>query len=262
MAHSVVSSESICPAECLLFSTKIAVNLLLSRIVNRVLVASKIVGSREHSVARLASARVDPVTTMRSRLATNKARSHTHIVVRAGNSKALCLAVTLPLVLLEQRRSLKSEGAAMVRACVGTAVSASADWPPTVDRCAHARSHTRTARAQSGRGRVVCLGNERILLGNLEASRHVRAHVVHLMTGLRRIVHGLWHHCFGELINEVVTLSWEQGEVVALIVLLRKLEYGILRRDSLRGLWLITASHLLLKLGLLLDLVLLTYALR
>jgi hypothetical protein len=105
MAHPVMPGQSIRAAERLLFGAKIASYLLLASVVNSVLMTSKVIGSGEDSVARLACARVDPITAMGSSLAVQESRCHAHI---ASRSKILCLAMTLTLVFLELCRSLES----------------------------------------------------------------------------------------------------------------------------------------------------------
>lgn len=104
MADTIMPSESICAAESLLISAEIASHLLLARIVDGILMPSEVVGPREDGVAGLAGARVDTVALVWSRLAVQQARSHTHGSADFGttlSSHAVCLPMTLPLVLLE-----------------------------------------------------------------------------------------------------------------------------------------------------------------
>lgn len=68
MAYPVMSGEGVCTAECLLFSADVTSHLLLSSVVDSILVAGKVVWPRENGVARLASAWVDSITTMRTSL--------------------------------------------------------------------------------------------------------------------------------------------------------------------------------------------------
>jgi len=105
MAHPVMSGQSIRATERLLFSAKIASHLLLASVVNSVLVTSEVIRSGEDSVARLACARVNPITAMGSSLAVQESRCHAHV---ANRSKILGLTMTLSLVFLKLCRSLES----------------------------------------------------------------------------------------------------------------------------------------------------------
>jgi hypothetical protein len=105
MAHPVMPGQSIRAAESLLFGAKIASHLLLAGVVDSVLMTSKVIRSGENSVARLACARVDPITAVGSSLAVQESRCHAHV---ANRSKILCLAMTLSLVFLKLCRSLES----------------------------------------------------------------------------------------------------------------------------------------------------------
>ena len=60
--HTHVSGQCIIATEGLFLSAEMASHLLLARIVDRILVPSKIVGSGEDRIARLACSRVDPLT--------------------------------------------------------------------------------------------------------------------------------------------------------------------------------------------------------
>jgi len=124
VTHPVMSRQSIRPAEGLLLGAEIAAHLLLAGIVDRVFVTSEIIGPGEDCVAGLARARVDPITAMGPSLTVQETRGHAH-VARTSTSQGLCLAVTLSLVLLEKCRSLESQSASVICACVGASVCGS-----------------------------------------------------------------------------------------------------------------------------------------
>lgn len=109
MADTVMPCQCICAAERLLLGTQVAPDLLLAAIVNRVLVPCEVVRSGEDSVARLASARVDAATLVGPVLRVHQLRRHAitstnrhdlHLRPSTAVAEAVCLTVTLTLVLL------------------------------------------------------------------------------------------------------------------------------------------------------------------
>lgn len=133
VAHAVMSSKGISAAKRLLISAQVAANLLLACVVNRVFVPGKVVGSREDSVAGLSSAGVDTIAAVRPSLRHETGR---HATWLPATVEAMCLAMSLPLVLLQKRWGFEAHSAAMV--CAGVRASISRDirrslwW--TVDR--------------------------------------------------------------------------------------------------------------------------------
>lgn len=63
-----MAGQRIVARECLLLDTQCAANLLFARVVNRVFVSGKIVGTREDGVAGLARSGVDALALVRPRL--------------------------------------------------------------------------------------------------------------------------------------------------------------------------------------------------
>lgn len=145
MANSIVSRKRIRAAKSLLLSTQIAPNLLLAAIVDRVLVPCKVVGSREDGVAGLACTRVDAVALVGPVLSIEELRRHAvsamphlHVCPASTCAKAMCLTMTLALVLLQERRRVESQAAAVVSASVCAAISGDPTlWPP---RAVHVRA--------------------------------------------------------------------------------------------------------------------------
>ena len=68
MYHAHVSRQSVIARKALFFRTDVAVYFLLARIVDRILMSRKIVGSREDRVARLARRGINSVASMRPSL--------------------------------------------------------------------------------------------------------------------------------------------------------------------------------------------------
>ena len=102
VTHAIVPGEGIGSAERLLVGAEIAAHFLLSCVVYRILVASKIVGPREDSIARLPGAWIDALALVRSGLAVDKGRSHALAsgVWSSRHTQSVRLSVSLPLVLL------------------------------------------------------------------------------------------------------------------------------------------------------------------
>lgn len=77
--------ECVGAAEGLLHSAKIALDLVLSLVVDSVFVASQIVWAREDGTARLACAGVDAIATMRASLTVQHGRRHTVVLWPQGS---------------------------------------------------------------------------------------------------------------------------------------------------------------------------------
>ena len=99
MTHAIVPSESVCSAERFDVDAQIAHALLFTRVVDRVLVPSKVVGSREDRVAGLPRTRVDPVAPLRAGLRVQQRRCHAGRVWPPRLVDGLSLLVALSLVL-------------------------------------------------------------------------------------------------------------------------------------------------------------------
>lgn len=97
MAHTIVPGECISATERFLNCAKIALDFVLSLIVDSVLVPSQIVGTRKDGVARLASARVDAVATVRTSLTVQYGRCE---AVIWRTTKIMRLAMSFALVFL------------------------------------------------------------------------------------------------------------------------------------------------------------------
>lgn len=95
MHHPHVSRERIVTGEGFLLRAEMTADLLLARVVDRVLVAREIVGPREDRVAWLSGRRVDPLALVGAGLRVARGAVAPHEVA-AGRS----LPVGLPLVLL------------------------------------------------------------------------------------------------------------------------------------------------------------------
>lgn len=122
MTDAKVPCEGVCAAEGLFFGAYLAPHLDFPDVVNGVFVPRQIVGTREDCIAGLARRWVDPVALVRARLGVEEAVGRTGIGSPAGVVQPVRLAVTLPLVLLEQCGRLEPKGAAMVSAGVSSAV--------------------------------------------------------------------------------------------------------------------------------------------
>jgi len=103
VTHAIVSSECVCPAECLFVGAQVAAHLLLARIVNRIFMPCQVVGPREDGIAGLASTRVDAVAPVWAGLAVEEARRHAcaNAVSPTRSAEAMGLSVAFPLVLLK-----------------------------------------------------------------------------------------------------------------------------------------------------------------
>lgn len=89
--------ECVSAAERFLNRAKIALDFVLSLIVDSVLVPGQIVGARKNGVARLASARVDAIATVRTSLTVQYGRCE---AVFWWTTEILRLAVSFALVFL------------------------------------------------------------------------------------------------------------------------------------------------------------------